>query len=119
MFLTDELLEAPIPLVQTAPSPQPAAVQPISIEPPAPLSAEGPVLEFGGPVEAEEAPIPLVTSAAGPDVSEFESAEELGEDDLISVAPPARESEPPAEVTVTSTGQFQFDGHPDECKTGL
>jgi hypothetical protein len=117
----DDLLEAPIPLVQTAPAERPS-VQPISL----PSGALPPVAapEFAPPAEAEaeEAAIPLVTSASAPEAVEVEVAvaeeavaEELGEDDLISVAPPAPESAPPPEITASAAqDELDFDEEEDE-----
>jgi hypothetical protein len=110
----DDLLEAPIPLIHTAPSDRPS-VQPISL----PSGALPPVAppEFGVRIEAEEAPIPLVTSAPAPSPVEADEygAEELGEDDLISVPPAARESVAPApEITASAVeDDLDFDDEED------
>lgn len=99
----DDLLEAPIPIIHATPSDKPS-VQPISM-PGRALPHVAPP-EFGARIEAEEAPIPLVTSApALTPAAEAEEygAEELGEDDLISVPPGPRESVAPApEITATA-----------------
>jgi hypothetical protein len=108
----DDLLEAPIPLIQTAPSDRPS-VQPISLR----SGAEPPIAppEFGARIEAEEAPIPIVTSAAAPPhVEEEFGAEELGEDDLISVPPPRASEAPAPEITATAAEDVDLDFDEEE-----
>jgi hypothetical protein len=104
----DDMLEAPIPVIQTAPSDRPS-VQPISLR----SGAQPPLAppEFGARIEAEEAPIPLVTSAPAPthlEVVEEYGAEELNEDDLISVPPPARESVAPPDIAAAPVDELDF-----------
>jgi hypothetical protein len=115
----DELLEAPIPLVQhSSAQPRIAAAEPISLEPPPARSYQPPPRDEAS-LEAEEAAIPLVTAAGDvPAMSGVQpvsaelaaSAEELGEDDLISVAPPP----PEVEVDISMGDELDFQDEEEE-----
>ncbi len=123
----DELLEAPIPQAHAAPQQASAAVQPISLEPPPPAYSQEPPAREELTLEPEEAAIPLISAAAAdmPAMSgvqlvgqaaedevdvvvEAGEAEELGEDDLISVPPEARSVPPPA-VQIPAHDDLDFD----------
>jgi hypothetical protein len=105
----DELLEAPIPQAHAAPQPVSPAIEPISLEPEEPAvpqisAADMPAMSGVQPVgQTSDAPDVEVTVEAG-------EAEELGEDDLISVPPDARSVPPPA-VEVAAHDDLDF---PDE-----
>ncbi len=125
----DELLEAPIPLVHAvAAAPAVKVAEPVSLEPPPPPAAEAlSSLQPGSEGEGEEAPIPLVAAAPSlPDAPAIsgvqpvghaaESAEELEEDDLLSVPPEAIKSEPPPEleqIASVDDSELDFDDEDD------
>lgn len=121
----DELLEAPIPLVQTTATAQRTPVaEPLSIDPPRARSHQPP--PDAALLEAEEAAIPLVTPA-GRDlpaisgvqpVGHAEEAEEeemeLEEGDLISVPPGASPSAPPPAVEIPVHDELDFEDEEEE-----
>lgn len=112
----DELLEAPIPVVQTTITERPS-VQPLSLRSPQPAPAVPVDLGPPAPAPAEEAPIPVVATGAAPAPSAEENApEELGEDDLISIPPAAAQPSelPGPEITATPVEEEDIDFDEEE-----